>query len=379
MGKRVKIALNYTYNENWIGGTYYIENLIAALNNLKDDDKPLIYIISTNENYSRLKKSLFYPYLKAHKQYDDRFILWRALNKICAKFLKSEILKKNLNVDAIFPFAQPVSFLTTIKRLYWIPDFQEYYLPHFFSEEEISIRKESQNIIVKNGKSLILSSKNSSEHFNEIYPLSNVKTYVLPFAVTLSDYSDINFNKIKTDFNLVDEYFVCSNQFWIHKDHKTLIEAVYLLKQKGIKKTVYLTGKTEDYRFPGYFKEITDLIDSYQLADQVILLGFIDRKIQLSIVEHSVAIIQPSLFEGWSTVIEDAKALSKYIIASDINIHKEQLKIYSSLLFKKGNPADLAEKIKLCHDNKLTNQITYNYRKDITQFGETFMKIIKTL
>ena len=42
-------------------------------------------------------------------------------------------------------------------------------------------------------------------------------------------------------------------------------------------------------------------------------------------MRHCCAIIQPSLFEGWSTVVEDARALGRPIIASDIPVHREQL------------------------------------------------------
>ena len=39
---------------------------------------------------------------------------------------------------------------------------------------------------------------------------------------------------------------------------------------------------------------------------------------------ESKALINPSLFEGWSTIVEEAKSLGKRIILSDINVHKEQ-------------------------------------------------------
>jgi hypothetical protein len=42
-------------------------------------------------------------------------------------------------------------------------------------------------------------------------------------------------------------------------------------------------------------------------------------------MQNALAIIQPSLFEGWSTVVEDAKALNQHVIASSLSVHKEQL------------------------------------------------------
>ncbi len=43
-------------------------------------------------------------------------------------------------------------------------------------------------------------------------------------------------------------------------------------------------------------------------------------------MNNSIAIIQPSLFEGWSTVVEDAKALNKlYYSYLDLEVHREQI------------------------------------------------------
>jgi glycosyltransferase involved in cell wall biosynthesis len=42
-------------------------------------------------------------------------------------------------------------------------------------------------------------------------------------------------------------------------------------------------------------------------------------------MKYAKAIIQPSLFEGWSTVIEDAKSLQVPVIASNLDVNIEQL------------------------------------------------------
>lgn len=51
--------------------------------------------------------------------------------------------------------------------------------------------------------------------------------------------------------------------------------------------------------------------------------------------------VQPSLFEGWSTVVEDARALGKTIVLSDIDVHLEQDPPHGHT-FRAGDPADLA-------------------------------------
>jgi hypothetical protein len=42
-------------------------------------------------------------------------------------------------------------------------------------------------------------------------------------------------------------------------------------------------------------------------------------------MRRSIGMLQPSAFEGWSTVVEDAKTLGKTILASSIEVHREQL------------------------------------------------------
>ena len=41
-------------------------------------------------------------------------------------------------------------------------------------------------------------------------------------------------------------------------------------------------------------------------------------------MRHSLALINPSYFEGWSTSVEEAKSLGKRVILSDIPVHREQ-------------------------------------------------------
>jgi glycosyltransferase involved in cell wall biosynthesis len=58
-------------------------------------------------------------------------------------------------------------------------------------------------------------------------------------------------------------------------------------------------------------------------------------------MRRACAVIQPSLFEGWSTVIEDARMLGRPLIVSDIPVHREQIET-SGTFFEPTNPLSLA-------------------------------------
>ena len=61
-------------------------------------------------------------------------------------------------------------------------------------------------------------------------------------------------------------------------------------------------------------------------------------------MRRSLAVIQPSLFEGWSSVVEESRMLGKTIILSDLAVHYEQAPDFA-VYFDRNNAKDLAEKI----------------------------------
>jgi glycosyltransferase involved in cell wall biosynthesis len=91
-------------------------------------------------------------------------------------------------------------------------------------------------------------------------------------------------------------------------------------------------------------------------------------------MKHAKAVIQPSLFEGWSTVIEDAMAMNQVIIASDLEVNAEQLG-ENAIYFKRNCAVDLANCIeKIDKSHGLT--INYDYSKKISDFAEGIQALI---
>ena len=93
MRNRKKLGLIFSYNEQWIGGTYYTINLIHALNVLAEDDKPEIVAFSNEEDFIKLQKETQYPYLKYEPFEQVKVdVLSRLINKTTSKLFKTTIL-----------------------------------------------------------------------------------------------------------------------------------------------------------------------------------------------------------------------------------------------------------------------------------------------
>ena len=131
------------------------------------------------------------------------------------------------------------------------------------------------------------------------------------------------------------------------------------MKEKRNIKIVF-TGRYNDERNKIYVDELKAFIAKHQLEKNILLTGFISRSEQVNLMKHAKAIIQPSFFEGWSTVVEDAKALNKFLVVSDIQVNREQIK-NDVLFFDPKDHLKLADYLRKLNDKKsITTLLDYN-------------------
>ncbi len=375
--KRKKIAILFSHNENWIGGTYYLLNLISSFNTLDDSEKPQVTILSKSRNDFDVARSTNYPYLN----YSNFVIPYSFLQRIIFRFFpdysrrnfKTYFSSKRFN--AVFPYTYIEELKNIPKKVHWYPDFQEHYFPDFFTDVEIGLRKKMQKDVADSKRVLVLSSEAALKDFEKFHPGYLCKPVVVNFAVTHPAYDHLDIDALKQKFGISAHYFMSPNQFWQHKNHITILKAVKLLKEQQKKVVVVFTGKEYDYRNPDYTDDIKRFVKENALESEVLFLGFIERTEQLQLMKHALAIIQPSLFEGWSTVVEDAKAMGQFVIASDIPVHKDQLKRHA-LFFSPTNETELAEAMETISHLEFSTKPN-NYSLNVKAFAQSFLKAIE--
>ena len=375
MDTRTRVGLIYSYNENWIGGTYYILNLIRALNRLPDSKKPTVVLLTENrKTLQSVKEKTRYPYLDFIKYPIKLGLLERGINKITS-FLGFNVFRNDLrnpSLHLLYPKYPGNIKSDTLAKINWIPDFQEEFLPDLFTEEQIQGRRKRRKRIAATADLLVFSSKDSQGHFNDLYPESKAEQFVLHFAVTHPDLSGLDADQILNKYQLDRPYYFIPNQFWVHKDHPTALKALKQLKQHNSEVLFAFSGKEYDHRSKDYVQQLKSFVAEEGLENNVKFLGFLPRAEQLLILRQSLAVIQPSLFEGWSTVVEDAKAQNKFLFLSDLPVHAEQVK-ENRVFFERSNPDDLADKI-------LNTPVVVqerDYQENIQQFGLDFLALIE--
>ena len=105
------------------------------------------------------------------------------------------------------------------------------------------------------------------------------------------------------------------------------------------------TGTTGDYRDPGYFAGLQEGLARSGIIPRVHILGMVPKIDQIELLKGSIALIQPTLFEGGpgGGAAYDAVSLGVRCVLSDIAVNREIANEPGIRLFAARDPAALAE------------------------------------
>jgi len=228
-----------------------------------------------------------------------------------------------------------------IKSLPWIPDFQHKYYPEFFDAAELGNRDKAFELLASTADAVLCSSQSAANDLKK-YCSPVAEPRVLRFVVAMPESIPAAREDLISRYKLTQAWFHLPNQLWKHKNHEVVIDALRLLKERGQPvPLVVVTGPTGDRRNPGHFQYLQQKLKDNFLQTNFIILGKVPYEDMVGLMYHSIAIINPSLFEGWSTTVEESKSLGKKVILSDIDVHVEQ-QPQRGVYFKSGNAEDLA-------------------------------------
>jgi glycosyltransferase involved in cell wall biosynthesis len=229
--------------------------------------------------------------------------------------------------------------------------------------------------MLRHTNALVVSSRCTANDFTRFFNLRNsMELIIYHFVSVMEDLDKLQIDEVKIKYGLPPRYYMVSNQFHKHKNHGILFKALSLLKEKGIIINLAITGKLPDAKNSKYLKELHQLIKDNYLSNQITFLGVIPRNEQLVLMKNSEAVIQPSFFEGWSTVIEDAKSLQVPVITSNLPVNKEQLETVGTF-FDPNNPYELASVLENYKPRDFDAMYYQDYSERIRNAAEEFIKI----
>lgn len=253
-------------------------------------------------------------------------------------------------IDVMLPCLSPPESDNRICWVGYIYDFQHKYYPNFFPKDIIQFRERLFKSTLEKSSAVIVNSQAVANDVQRFYPENKSRIFCLPFAAApVTEWFYPSTKDLLGIYKIPKKYFIISNQFWIHKDHITAIKAFHNILQNPNYKDIGLvcTGKTTDSRDPNYFNKILNLVTTLGLWEKVSFLGHIPKTDQVNLIKNSIAVIQPTLFEGGpgGGAVYNAVALGVPAILSDLPVNLEIRHENNLIYFKTGDSSDLACKM----------------------------------
>ena len=349
----MKIGILSFSFKNWIAGSLYNQAAIRAISHLPQSIRPEIHLIMPRHDDHRhiyedfkdeIDSFVFYDHHTQNKS--EKSAVRKILRLLRIRGRSTTLLQSAQaeGIDVIFPVTHSLGKDSPVNWIGWIPDFQHRHLPDFFCEKDRSNRDEKYQTLIHEAPHLVASSEDAKSDLLKFYAAdaNRISAYRFRTYAEPAWFSD-NPIKVVDDLGLPEKFLMFPSQFWKHKNHELLLKSVAQFKS-AVNEDIclVLTGKDIDYRNPGHPDHLKQLIVRMGLESNVRYLGLLPRNQQIQLMRRACAIVQPSLFEGWSMLVEDCRALGKTVLLSDLPVHREQA-YPSAHFFTPDHPENLTK------------------------------------
>jgi len=326
---------------DWMGGVNYFSNLFNAI--YARSDRRIEVVVFVGARSDRQAFSRFPAVKIVASSIFDRNSPLHFLRRLARRLLTGDRLLEGLlrrhNIRVLSHSGQ-FAMHSAIPTLGWVGDLQHLHHPEFFSDAEIAARDSTLEGLCRHASRVLVSSEYELRVLGERRPDCAKKARVLRFvARSPLDATSTGSPGLPATG---EKFFYLPNQFWVHKNHRVVIDALRLLKASDRPVRVLSTGRTADYRHPDFFESVAASIREAGLTDWLSVLGVVPRDEVGRLMRDAVAVVNPSFYEGWSTTVEEARSMGKQMILSDIPVHREQAPP-DGAYFDPRKPAELAE------------------------------------
>jgi glycosyltransferase involved in cell wall biosynthesis len=347
----MRVAFGMIGGDFWTGGVNYLENLLSAIaDNPSMGIEPVLVVGSDFDpkRVERLSKFLPSPVVvSASWNRGTQARLSRAVpSYLLQRDFVAERVLRSARVDVAFQHGAWLGAAFGIPTLAWIADLQHRRHPEMFSVIDRLKRDIGYDALSRFADRIMVSSNDALRDCEAFFPRSRGRVDAVPFAVSLGrGTDDALLDEVRSAYCFDSKFVFLPNQLWRHKNHLGVLAALRLLVDRGEPIRVVACGNPRDYRHPDHPARVLQQIDSLGLRKHFRFLGLVPGHHILPLMRLSCAVLNPSFHEGWSTTVEEAKALGVPLLLSDIPIHREQGDGFSVQYFDPADPGSIATEL----------------------------------
>lgn len=187
---------------------------------------------------------------------------------------------------------------------------------------------------IKKAKRIFVPTQTISQTVAKFYPTATKKVVVSKEGI--APLYEASLKQALPQEKRIKKQLVYTGSLYPHKNLKLVIQALRKLPKYKLL-IVCARNLFQD--------QIQAFVSKYKVKKQVVFLGYIDDKKLIELYEQSMALVQPSLSEGFGLTGVEAMAAHTGVLASDIPVFRE---IYqdAAIFFDPHDPASFVESVK---------------------------------
>ncbi|MFI5231336.1 MAG: glycosyltransferase family 4 protein [Gemmatimonadales bacterium] len=235
----------------------------------------------------------------------------------------------------IFPQPHPWAFEAGVPGIVAIHDLQHRLQPEFpevSADGEWARREYVFRNCARSAAAILVDSEAGKEQLLQFYGQYGAKadrTHVLPFlpASTMPrTVSAAACAAVRERLRIPPDYIFYPAQFWPHKNHAKIIEALEQLRgNHGLTVHAVFCGSHADPVRERHFGLLMDMAARCGVAGQVQVLGFVDDDDLAALYAGARALVMPTFFGPTNIPLLEAWALGCPVLTSDIPGVREQM------------------------------------------------------
>ncbi len=282
-----------------------------------------------------------------------------------------KIALNGTNPDLLFcPFTGSSFLALQVPTVVIVYDLQHRAYPQFFHPVEVLEREKNfcqsceRAVLVTISdyvRSMVLEKADADP--NRVFSIHIRRRGQLPQVATAEK------AKILQALGLEDEaYFLYPANFWPHKNHEMLLTAFGMAQRSGLQPPIKLvcTGAPDSR-----MNEIVSATERLGLRDFVLFPGFLDDIKFAALLQSALALIFPSLFEGFGMPIIEAMAAGCPVACSD-RTSLPEIAGDAALLFDPRRPGEIMQRMLLLAGDK---ELRASLKRKGIQWSQSFMDV----
>ncbi len=236
------------------------------------------------------------------------------------------------------------------------PEFPEVHYHH-----EFEAREKLYNGSLKKAIAVITDSEMGKQNAIRRYGIDEQRIHAISFQPSANASLSKSIN-IKEKYEIDGKYIFYPAQFWSHKNHVYIIDALASLKQKGIKLHSVFCGSDK-----GNLKYVLDYAKKSGVESQIKYIGFAPDSEIYSLYYQSLALVMPTYFGPTNIPPLEAFAIGTPVIYSDLKGFREQAgdaALYCDLI----NPDSLVNHlVQLMNDDQMRDSLILKGKKHLQE------------